>query len=302
MATLYPSVYDIVYVRTTGENYSVGIGWTSVADLTDVDDVITDIIIGNIRAAISFSTVIVTDIVTASIVTTAKVQPTATWTPRIPVRMGVSTGVYIANTGQYTRIPVREVLSSGVIVAEGNLPVREFASEVLQDWPSTVEGRISVRTLESYKGAEQVVGKLPTRNIESSSYENTARVDGYIPVREGESELIITEYATLNGKIPVRSILTDGYATYLITLTKSRPCWTGSAAVTQDYQVDASGKIPPRILSSFPYDNGVSVIGYIPPRVIGSGSGIGGGTGEGSTVIPTIPTSDGDYILVYSRP
>lgn len=303
MATLYPSVYDIVYVRTSGENYSVGIGWTSVADLVDVDDVLTDIIIGDTRGAISYSTVSVDDVVSAiDIITTAHVQPTATWTPLIPIRKLVASGVRPAETGQYTRIPVRGLVSSGVIVAEGNLPVREFAAEVLQDWPSTVQSKIPVRIIESYRGAEQVAGKLPTRTIEATAYGNTASVSGYIPVREGESELVVTEYATLNGYIPVRSILTDGHADYLITLSKTRPCWTGSSTVDQDYSATVSGKIPPRTISVGPYDGGVSVTGYIPPRVIGSGSGMSGGTGQGGTVIPTVPSSDGDYILVYTRP
>ena len=294
MATLYVSVNDVTYVRTSGENYSVVIGWVSIADIVDATDIV-DILVGSTRALLVYDTIQLEDNCTI---------PTPTVTAKLyNVSRAIwsidAIGVRIAEADEFLYIPVRLTEISGGILLESNLPTRSLDAEVSFAWGASLSRNIPVRTVEILSGAEQVIGKLPTREIEAIAYEAWGSVVTYIPVRTITTATSYAVYITFSGVITVRAIQASVYSGNTASLDKKRPIYTGEISVLQDYGVTLDRLIPVRKIDTDEYEADISLTGYIPVWIIGASVSGGGTVGEGSLVTPTVLE---DYVLKYTRP
>ena len=290
--TIYISINDVAYVRTSGENYSVGIGWTSVAELCSVAEVL-DILVGDTRAVFAYDAIDATDVPTISHVLCAKLDE------KIPVRWGEIEGNRIAQVDDFAYIPVREVMASGGIIFSYYIPTRECSAQVSHTWGADLSARMPVRSIEAATGAEQVACLIPTRGIDAEVYDGGVSVNNYIPVREITATEVGIVFATFAGKIPPRSLSVTGYADISALLSKFIPPRKISANVLQDYSATLSKLIPPRIIEAAEYETQVSVEGYIPVRLSDRSVDGGGSTGGGGEVSSTVSE---DYILRYTRP
>lgn len=291
--TLSISAFDYARVTTPGENYSVGIGWTSVGDLITVADVVTDIIVGETRA------VIVSDSIDASDVPTVERIYCGQLDEKFPARYVSASGYNVVEGSIFNKVGVRSISASGVTQLDERIPTREFSGTVAFTAAISLSKRIPTRAIIGLAGAEQIAGLLPVRTISAEAYSGESRLSDYIPVRIVEASVSGITYATLSERIPPRIGTTSAYVDYLISLSKRIPPRLLQAEVIQEYGSTLSGRIPPRKIEVTEYEPAASLSGNRPVWLGGIATGESSGSSGVGTVSPTV--SD-EYILQYVRP
>lgn len=278
--TQYISVNDTVYVRSAGENYSVGIGWSFVADGVAVTESL-DMVVGDSRDANSHDSVSVSESVSGSVTSFMKVAGD------IPVREGSISGVYLLTGSIFNKLPVRGISANGAGVASGYVPTRSSSAELEGYTAGIITGELPVRTCDISGANQQIDGLLPTRALVSTGYQSNISVASYIPVRTLIASDNGAGYATVTGRLPVRTLVTTGYEAITGSVAGNIPVRTGSITAESTYSITVAGLIPIRTIESDGVYGTNSVAGYIPPRTF-------------SVYLESTVT--GDYILRYVRP
>jgi len=281
MGTLYVNKSDVVYVSTAGEHYSIGIGWTFVANQVSLEEW-HDVVVGSTRTISIYDSIALTE----SVSRTIDFGMHATGV--IPPRQLEALWQVDMNTSDFLKIPVRSFEGSGFDSLEGNIPVRTFEGAMEHEIYMTLSGTIPTREIEAEMGWVSTSGKIPLRTLEAEFYGSEFYMEGSIPVRSLEATMTSDGYFTLEGKLPVRLIDASMYEDAVWTLDKKRPIHLIVASMQEEGFMTLDRLIPIRKLEASFYAEEFFVEGTIPVWVIDA-SGF------------TDP-SLGDYILRYTRP